>query len=236
MNISQIYISDVDHELPDRIKICTSSVKKFYPNSNHIIYNHEELRFFIAENFGHQVKTAMDMLVPFSYKCDFARFCLLYIRGGVYADIALTFAAPVGFSQNTQAVFFRDIQKNSLTSWSVAGGLIYSKPGNDIFIKCLENIIQNIKDNYYGVTPLCPTGPTLLGRNVANAGADPSMVFGDYVELTPNYTQKNRAFIMQNGDIWAYGKKSEGGDLTMLGAAGVNNYNQLWRNKSIYLR
>ena len=95
-------------------------------------------------------------------------------------------------------------------------------------------IISNCRDGYYGVTPLCPTGPTLLGEALAAHRANPRHLFGDFLELTPTYPQKNRAFVLDDGAIFAWGKRAEGGDLTALGIRGGNNYNDLWTARKIY--
>ncbi|NBT79925.1 MAG: hypothetical protein EBT04_16080 [Betaproteobacteria bacterium] len=65
-------------------------------------------------------------------------------------------------------------------------------------------------------------------------GADLDFTYGDYLELTPAHEQKNRAFVLPNGTIMAWSKPSGGGDLTGLGAKGVNNYNKLWAQRKIY--
>jgi hypothetical protein len=65
-------------------------------------------------------------------------------------------------------------------------------------------------------------------------GSQADFVYGDYLELTPTHQQKNRAFVLPDGTILAWSKPSEGGDLTGLGARGVNNYNELWHARRIY--
>jgi hypothetical protein len=83
---------------------------------------------------------------------------------------------------------------------------------------------------------LCPTGPSLLGAALAANGGETNFVYGDYLELTPTHEQKNRAFVLPDGTIMAWSKPSGGGDLTGIGAKGVNNYNELWAAKQIYAK
>jgi hypothetical protein len=52
--------------------------------------------------------------------------------------------------------------------------------------------------------------------------------------LTPTHGQKNRAFVLPDGTIMAWSKPAGGGDLTGLGARGVNNYNELWAARKVY--
>jgi hypothetical protein len=129
---------------------------------------------------------------------------------------------------------FRDIQRFSFTSWACATTVLYSKPNNPALQIAIEMIVNNCADKYYGITPLCPTGPTLLGKALAEHGSQPDFIYGDYLELTPTYEQKNRAFVLPDGTIMAWSKPSGGGDLTGVGAKGVNNYNELWAQRQVY--
>ena len=95
-------------------------------------------------------------------------------------------------------------------------------------------IVDNCQEQYYGITPLCPTGPTLLGAALASNGGNVNFVYGDYLELTPTHEKKNRAFVLPDGTIMAWSKPSGGGDLTGVGAKGVNNYNELWAARKVY--
>ena len=95
-------------------------------------------------------------------------------------------------------------------------------------------VVRHCREKYYGITPLCPTGPTVLGEALASFRAQPDCVFGDHLELTPSHSDKNRAFVLPDGKILAFTKRAEGGDLEALGASGVNNYNVLWRARKFY--
>jgi hypothetical protein len=111
---------------------------------------------------------------------------------------------------------------------------LYSQPDNKALQIAIDTIVINCKEEYYGITPLCPTGPTLLGRALAVHGGQSDFVYGDYLELTPTHEQKNRAFVLPDGTIMAWSKPSGGGDLTGVGAKGVNNYNELWGMREVY--
>ena len=41
--------------------------------------------------------------------------------------------------------------------------LIVVKPENNIMLKCIQQIVKNVKTKFYGLTALNPTGPGLLG-------------------------------------------------------------------------
>jgi mannosyltransferase OCH1-like enzyme len=234
MEISQIFLSDTDQELSPFLRHATSTVKNAFPNDNHTIYDKNSLRQFISDNYDANVLGAYDALRPYSYKADLGRFCLLNKIGGWYFDIAVRMMNPVEVGERIKFLAFRDIQRFSFTSWSCATTVLYSRPNNPALQTAIEMIVNNCHDKYYGITPLCPTGPTLLGAALAANGSQPDFVYGDFLELTPTHEQKNKAFVLPDGTIMAWHKPSGGGDLTGVGAKGVNNYNEMWNKREVY--
>lgn len=234
MEISQIYLSDESDELSPFLQHATGTVKNAFPDANHTIYTKETLRQFIADNYEERILQAYDQLRPYSYKADLGRFCLLNKLGGWYMDIAVRIVNPVEVGPRIKFLAFRDIQRFSYTSWACATTVLYSQPDNTAMQIAIDMIATNCTEKYYGITPLCPTGPTLLGKALAVNGSQSDFIYGDYLELTPTHEQKNRAFVLPDGTIMAWSKPSGGGDLSGLGAKGVNNYNEMWAAKRIY--
>lgn len=235
MQVSQIFLSDSeDQSLPSFLEYATSTVRQAHPDADYVLYNKETLRQFIANNYDSDVLWAYDTLRPYSYKADLGRFCILAKLGGWYFDIGVRAVSSVELGDRIEFLAFRDIQRFSYTTWACATTVLYSKPDNPALITAINLIVQHCHDKYYGITPLCPTGPTLLGRALAMNGSNANFVYGDYLELTPTHQQKNRAFVLPDGTILAWSKPSGGGDLKELGAKGVNNYNELWHARKIY--
>jgi mannosyltransferase OCH1-like enzyme len=235
MQVSQIFLTtDPAEELSPFLKYATSTIDVHFPNVDHKIYTNESLRQFIADAYGGEVLWAYDKLKPFSYKADLGRFALLNYFGGWYFDIAIRCINAVDVGDRIEFLAFRDIQKFSFTAHACATTVLYSKPNNKSLQTAIEYIIRNCKEGYYGITPLCPTGPTLLGEALAANRGNANYVFGDYLELTPTHQHQNRAFVLPDGTILAWSKPSGGGDLTGVGAKAVNNYNELWAARDIY--
>jgi mannosyltransferase OCH1-like enzyme len=234
MQVSQIFLSDNGAELSPFLGHATGTVRQAFPGADHQIYTKETLRAFIEANYSAEVLWAYDCLKPYSYKADLGRFCLLNKLGGWYMDIAIRMVNPVEVGPRIKFLAFRDIQRFSFTSWACATTVLYSQPDNKALQIAINTIVNNCKEEYYGITPLCPTGPTLLGKALAAHGGQSDFVYGDYLELTPTHEQKNRAFVLPDGTIMAWSKPSGGGDLTGVGAKGVNNYNELWAARQVY--
>lgn len=236
MFVSQIFLSDSPEDLSPYLKNCVENIKKLHPSHQHRIYDNGTLRDFIETNFSSKVVAAYDKLIPYSYKADIGRYCLLYKLGGWYFDISVQVLQGVNFPNAAELVIYRDIQGFSNSSWAVNGAIIYSRPDNPIFATAIDTVVKHCEGEYYGITPLCPTGPTVLGQAVAAHGVNPNAIIGDLQILTPLRRQKNIAFVLPDGMIHAFKKPSAGGDLKSLGATGTNNYIELYFSRNIYQR
>ncbi len=237
MQVSQIFLNEANSlELSPQLQYATSTIKALFPGSDYKLYGNDDLRSLIKSHYDEEVLWAFDTLRPYSYKADLGRFCILNALGGWYFDIGVRGDTPVEIGERIKFLAFRDIQRFSFTSFACATTILYSQRNNHALSIAIRQIVENCKREYYGITPLCPTGPTLLGQALARHGGDADYVFGDYMELTPSHEQKNRAFVLPNGTIMAWSKPASGGDLTALGATGVNNYNELWQRRQVYAK
>ena len=233
--ISQIFLTDsTQGELPVQLQATVDSVRRAFPKCRHTLFNDETLRSFIAEHYENDVVETYDALRPYAYKADLGRFCILNVTGGWYFDIAVTVQTGIAVTEGVEFLAFRDIQRSSGTSWACATSVLYSRPGNPVLKTAIDRIVRNHKENYYGVTPLCPTGPSLLGEALALHRGNSRHLFGDFLELTPAHQIRNHAFVLSDGTILAWGKRAGGGNLTRLGVSGGNNYNDLWKARQIY--
>lgn len=237
MHVSQIYLSDSeDQALSPFLKFATQTVMQAFPGAKYRIYDKQTLRQFLVENYDGDVVWAYDTLRPYAYKADLARYCLLGKLGGWYVDISINIANPVVLDEKIQFLSFREVQKYTASSWACSNAIIYSKPGNKVFETAIAYIIRNCREEYYGRTPLCPTGPTVFGAALAAHRAQENYIFGDYSELTPAHQIKNKAFILPDGTIMAWNKPTLGGDLIGLGATGINNYVDFWKARDVYAK
>jgi hypothetical protein len=236
-HVSQIFITNPGcGGMSPFLQHATNTVKQCFPASKHVIYDGGTLRDFIVAHYDKDVVWAYDKLRPYSYKADLGRLCLLDTLGGWYFDISIRCVNTVNVSEEIAFLAFRDIQRYSYSScWACSTAVMYSKPDNKALQIAIEMIVRNCREAYYGINSLCVTGPVLFGEALAASRAQSDFVFGDYLELTPNHHHKNRAFVLPDGTILAWGKPADGGDLVALGATGVNNYNVLWEERKVFL-
>jgi len=148
-------------DLPKYMSENYQKIKELHPNFEHYLYDETDCESFIKDNFENDVLISYRELIPDSYKSDLWRYCILYINGGIYFDIKFSCINNFNFIALTEKEYFvRDREEwgGTLT------GLISVKPKNEILLKCIYQIVQNVKTRFYGVNSLDPTGPGLLGK------------------------------------------------------------------------
>jgi len=190
------------------------------------LYDEEDCRQFIKDNFEQEVLDAYNSLLPCSYKSDLWRFCVLYINGGIYMDIKYRCVNGFKFIALTEEEHFvRDRPERCIYT-----ALIVTLPKNEIMRKCIYQIVENVKNKYYGNNPLDPTGPGLLGSYFSDderLGLE--MYFeGSVIEnkLSEWYIVKNDRIILKYYD----GYRSEQSKVQK-----NKHYHELWNEKNIYV-
>ena len=147
--------------LPPKMMENYNKMKEENPEFNHHLYDEEDCRKFISENFDKEVLDAYNSLIPCSYKSDLWRFCVLYKYGGIYFDIKYRTVNGFKLMALTEKEYF---VKDTPTSFNgIYNALIVTLPGNKIMLNCINKIVSNVKNKYYGNNCLEPTGPVLLG-------------------------------------------------------------------------
>jgi len=188
----------------------------------------DDARALISDVYGLEVLTAFDTLRPFAYKADLARYCIVNHIGGLYIDLAVT--DFLGFDVGDyEFVGFRD-GNSAKTSWKVANHMFYSAKDSPILQASISECVENVGRRFYGKDPHFPTGPSVLGRAVANRSLEVSILIGDYWWLKRRrnkYTLPDRGVIAR-GKV---GGRHLGG---VSRVPGGNNYNTMWRERSIY--
>ncbi len=157
-----IFITWNTKELPPYMKQSIDMVISKNSEFNLYIYDDEDCRNFLKKYFIPDVVNAFDSLIPGAYKADLWRYCILYYYGGIYQDIKYY---PVGkfkyINLTDKEYFVRDIK---LSGGGIYNALMICKPRNHILYKCIKQIIENVKNKFYGSSSLEPTGPLLMKR------------------------------------------------------------------------
>lgn len=237
--IFQIYISDTN-TIPDQIMNCMKTINHYKCNHDHKILTGDITRNFIESNYSADILLAYDSVLPYAYKADIARLCILYKFGGWYFDSTLTLKddLPV-IDSNIDAIVFKDAPNPYCGPFNIANGLIYCVQESKFIKHALDVVVNRVNSRYYGNSSLDPTGPGAFGYALATHGTDETIIAGWYHALTPHHQQKNNAFILPDGRILAYGKAtagtSKGLGLSAYGTIGTNSYEEMYRERKIYV-
>jgi len=161
-----IYQTWNSKELPSKMATCVEKLKKDNPEFEYHFYDDQDCRKFIQTNFEPDVLKAYDSLIPGAFKADLWRYCVLYIKGGVYLDIK--FQCEPGFSlkeivkNNNFYVREYNHKGTGLYDHIIYTGCIVSKPNNPLLHRCIRQIVENCETKYYGPEHTSPTGPYLF--------------------------------------------------------------------------
>ena len=147
-------------DLPPLMKNNVEYIKKLNPAFTYRLFDDQDCYNFIKENFPDDVLEAFNKLIPGAYKADLWRYCVLYKLGGIYLDIKYRPVKGFKFINLTEKEHWvLDADGNG-----VYNALLVCRPENQILLKAINQIVDNVKNKYYGNTCLDPTGPNLLSR------------------------------------------------------------------------
>lgn len=156
----------------------------------HHLYDEDDCREFIKNNFDAEVLNAYNSLIPCSYKSDLWRFCILYINGGIYMDIKYNCKNGFKLIALTEKEYFVKDRPIHM----VYTALIVVKPQNKIMLNCINQIVKNVKKKIYGNNPLEPTGPGLLGSYFSLETIQNMEIYFNVIELNNNKTEDFMVF------------------------------------------
>jgi mannosyltransferase OCH1-like enzyme len=188
----------------------------------------DDVRVLISDVYGPEVLTAFDILRPFAYKADLARYCIVNHIGGIYIDLSVT--DFLGFDVGDyDFVGFRD-PNSANTSWKVANGFFYSTKNSPILQASISECVANVRRRFYGKDPHFPTGPSVLGRALANHSLQARVQIGQHWWLK----RRRNKYTLPGQGVIARGKvggRYLGG---VSGVPGGNNHQTMWRERTIY--
>jgi mannosyltransferase OCH1-like enzyme len=222
-----IYQTWKTNNLPPKMKECMNRLKETNPEFNHYLYDDDDCRNFIQENFNKEVLNAYDTLIPGAYKADLWRYCILYIKGGIYLDIKYFTVLPFKLISLTNKEYFvRDMKRS--------GGGIYNafmvcKKGNVKLKKCIEKIVENVKNRSYDDSTLSVTGPLLLRKFFSNEEFNNLEL---YLSDNLNNCSYNYCIYYKKWPILSI--YNEYREKTEIGTNNQPSYSTLWDERKIY--
>ena len=151
--------------LPPLMANSVAIIKQLNPRFNYFLYDDNDCREFIRNHFKPDVLWAYDSLIPGAYKADLWRYCILFIHGGIYLDIKYTPLNGFKFINLTE----KEHLVADIGNVNIYNALMVCLPKNEILFKAIRQIVENVKNKYYGNGWLDPTGPGLLSKFISTS-------------------------------------------------------------------
>lgn len=156
------------HDMSKKMLKCVDSLRKANPEFNYQLYDDSQCREFLKNNFCDDVVWAYDNIIPGAFRADLWRNCILYKNGGIYLDIKLSCNKKFKLIELTDRQHFCIDRPISLYfpngSFGIYNAVMISNANNPFLFDCIQEIVNNVRTKFYGISQLHPTGPGLMGN------------------------------------------------------------------------
>jgi len=213
-------------DLPLKMRERVEELKACNPEFEHQLFDDNDCREFIKNNYNEDILNAYDSLIPGAYKADLWRYCILYKYGGIYMDIKLKCINGFKLIELTN---FNHYVKDRIGPLSIYNALIVCQPSSPLLWKAIYRIVINVKANYYGHSALDPTGPVLLGN----------IILRNKNKLKPNIDlihHKNGGYIIYKNKFVISTEYHEYNNerAQIYSILNTKRYDKLWDERKIY--
>jgi hypothetical protein len=170
------------------------------------VYNDKTAREFIEEHWGERVLKHFDRLVRGAHKMDLWRYCILYMKGGVYLDIKTIPLVDLESIFNAQDTWYTC---NSFVK-GFFQGIIATPKANNILLDCIHGITRtkNLKLRIWYLTftlQLKKKSRQVYNGSLSSAGVY-TTTDTKYVQNLVLFKEKNMIFRKEKAD--RYGCRS----------------------------
>jgi mannosyltransferase OCH1-like enzyme len=221
-----IYQTWYTKDLVEKMSENVDKLKRQNPRFQHFLFDDHDCRNFIKQNFPEEVLIAFDSFKPGAYKADLWRYCILYIHGGIYLDIKYKCVNGFKFIALTEKEHFpSDVEITEYQGEpykAVWNALIISKPKNEILLKAINQIVENVKNKYYGNSPLDITGPVMFGKFFTEEEKKNSLV-KRYVGSQGNGASITNILILNEYPEYRDEQKTN-----------TKHYQEYWKKRDVY--
>lgn len=229
-----VYQTWYTKDLPPKMKEYNDLLKEQNQEFTFHLYDDKECSEFIKKNFSKNVYDTFEKLIPGAFKADLWRYCILYKYGGIYLDIKYYCVNQFKLIALTEKEHFVRDYSDKYTlgprigiDEGIYNGLIVVLPNNKILKKCIDKIVENVHNNYYGDNPLKITGPLMMRQffslddiknmhlNFYRRNKDKHCIRMDLYKILDNYPE-------YRDEQEEYGNKK--------------HYGILWKERDVYLQ
>ena len=159
-----IYQSWKTHDVPEHWKVSPESIKALMPDWQYVLYDNAENREMVAEHFP----DFLPYYDAFPYdimRADAARYCFLYLYGGIYMDLDFE------VQQDLSELFTGSGEVYLVASGNVSSyytnSFMASQPGSKFWLEAIEEMKKPV-GFWAGMMKhfiiMCQSGPLMLSR------------------------------------------------------------------------
>ena len=207
-------------KLPPKMNNSVKSIILNNPKFNHFLFDDNDCREFIKNNFDADVLNAFDCLIPGAYKADLWRYCILYKTGGIYLDIKYKSHNNFKFINLTEKEHFViDIDPHR-----VYNAFMVCSKGNSKLLYAINKIVDNVKNKNYSVGALGISGPALLGNIFTQTEKNTFDMKHEIIFNEKFITLNNIIIIRMYNSYYEEMKTNQN----------VKRYDELYNNRQVY--
>ena len=202
-------------DLNDGLTLLSKSFREKNPGYEYFLYDDDDCRKLIEENFEPIVLEVYDRIIPGAFKADLWRCCALYIEGGIFCDIDMICMKSFDSIINDDIEFFAPIDSNSRGAHDLYNAFMGSTPGHPILKRCIDTIVDNVINETWRKNkqpPLDFSACGVLGRCVNNyigredfSSFTGQMGVHDSVKVL-NYVKEHRYVEDKEGNKYVWSK------------------------------
>jgi hypothetical protein len=229
--IHKIYITEDNQAIPDNIQNAINTWKTLNPGYTLKIWNNDDCLNYLKNNFSEDHVNCFNGFIPYAYKADFFRYCVIYNEGGWYSDIQQVLLVPLNKINDKNYEWVSCYDETGLENKlkkCIQNSFFGSIKGSILLEKTIEECIKNYKNKIYTDSPWDVSGPCLLGNvfktlNISNVN----------IGFTFNDPKDGPCFNI-NGKKVIINKCCTSIDVPGSAFKKGNNYISLWKNKNVF--
>ena len=136
------------------------------PEFDYEYYDDNDIKMFIREHFDDRVNTCYDKILNGSLKADFFRYCVLFIKGGLYIDIDIscekTLTTIFNFD-DTHLITTTDNCRNNKND-RIYQAFLGGEPQSALFMNAINHICTCIESRKHQSNIFELSGPTIFSK------------------------------------------------------------------------
>lgn len=121
---------------PEKYQLNVDLIKKNHPNFEIKIWGWKEVVLLISEHFGKEFLAVFNSFKHLISKCDFARFCVVYVYGGVYCDLDFYFRDNISLLfESKNLLLWKEPREHQFYKYELLSNGIFAAEKENSFIR-----------------------------------------------------------------------------------------------------